>query len=187
MTNRKAKIKRAHFPGRFDLVIANRQRSRSVNTPLLRKMTAALLEKQLGIASCRLGVCLVGTTQITHLNETFLQQSGPTDVIAFDYGNAPANHMHAFDPCQPSQCELYGEIYICVSEAIKQARRFNTSWQAELSRYLVHGVLHLLGYDDQTPASRRKMKKLEDKLLRQIAREFPLKSIERQPGHADGR
>ena len=43
---------------------------------------------------------------------------------------------------------LHGEIFICVDEAIRQARRFGTIWQSEIVRYLIHGVLHLLGFDD---------------------------------------
>ena len=47
---------------------------------------------------------------------------------------------------------LHGEIFICVDEAVWQARKFRTSWQSEIVRYLVHGVLHLLGHDDSRPA-----------------------------------
>ena len=42
-----------------------------------------------------------------------------------------------------------GKSFVCLDEAVRQARRFHTTWQSELVRYVVHGVLHLLGYDDQ--------------------------------------
>ena len=47
---------------------------------------------------------------------------------------------------------LHGELFICVDEAVAQAKEFKTSWQSEVVRYVVHGVLHLLGHDDLQPA-----------------------------------
>ena len=46
---------------------------------------------------------------------------------------------------------LHGEIFICVDEAIPQAKEFRTSWQSEIVRYIVHGVLHLLGHEMPSP------------------------------------
>jgi rRNA maturation RNase YbeY len=65
--------------------------------------------------------------------------------------------------------QLHGEIFICVDEAVAQARRFRTSWQSELIRYLIHGLLHLRGYDDHNASSRRQMKRKEDRVLRRLA------------------
>jgi len=70
-----------------------------------------------------------------------LRHAGATDVIAFDY-SIRASHLR-------------GEIFICVDEALVQARRFRTTWQSESVRYVVHGVLHLLGFDDRRPAACR--------------------------------
>jgi rRNA maturation RNase YbeY len=75
------------------------------------------------------------------------------------------------DPC-PGQ--LHGEIFVCLDEAVSQARLFRTTWQSELVRYVVHGVLHLLGYDDTASRSRQKMKEAEDALVRQLARQFEM-------------
>ena len=54
---------------------------------------------------------------------------------------------------------MAGEIFVCVPEALAQASRFGAAWQEELVRYIVHGVLHLRGYDDLQPVARRKMKR----------------------------
>jgi probable rRNA maturation factor len=51
---------------------------------------------------------------------------------------------------------LHGEIFICPEVAATQAREFRTSWQEEIVRYCVHGLLHLRGYDDVRAADRRK-------------------------------
>ena len=72
---------------------------------------------------------------------------------------------------------LHGEIFVCLDEAMSQARRFRTTWQRELVRYVVHGVLHLLGYDDLNNRARRRMKAAEDTLVRQLARQFDFHSL----------
>jgi probable rRNA maturation factor len=58
-----------------------------------------------------------------------------------------------------------------------QARQFRTSWQSELVRYIIHGVLHLRGFDDIRPADRRKMKREENRLLRAAGRLFRLRNL----------
>ena len=68
-----------------------------------------------------------------------------------------------------------------MDDAISQARQFGTTWTSELVRYVIHGVLHLLGHDDVRPVTRRKMKREENRLLKEIARRFPLRKIGRDP------
>jgi rRNA maturation RNase YbeY len=104
---------------------------------------------------------------MTRINETRLRHAGSTDVITFDYG----------EPKGP----LAGEIFVCVEEALVQARRFRATWQEELVRYIVHGVLHLRGYDDLGTAARRRMKREEGRLLRKLSRDFRLSKLARKP------
>ena len=72
---------------------------------------------------------------------------------------------------------LHGEIFVCLDEAVSQARRFHVTWPSELVRYVVHGVLHLLGYDDLNNRAHRRMKEAEDTLVRQLARQFDFHSL----------
>jgi probable rRNA maturation factor len=164
------------------IAITNRQRARRINLLRLKQMTGALLA-DLGIERGEIGVYLVGTLEMSHLNETQLQHAGSTDVIAFDYsacGGAgcpqPASKPAAIGASHPT---LHGEICICVQEAVRQARRFHTTWQSEVVRYLVHGTLHLLGYDDSRLKARRKMKHEEDRRLRRLSRRFSLAELGR--------
>jgi rRNA maturation RNase YbeY len=105
-------------------------------------------------------------------------------VITFDYANEvaqasclprPSNRRRSSsrDGC----ATFHGEIFICVNEAILQARKFDTSWQSEVVRYIIHGVLHLLGFDDSTAGTRRKMKLEENRRLREMTRRFPLSKL----------
>jgi len=68
-------------------------------------------------------------------------------------------------------------MFICVDDAMAQAKEFGTSWQSEIVRYAVHGVLHLLGHDDLKPELRRAMKREENRLVRLLARRFSLAQL----------
>jgi probable rRNA maturation factor len=74
---------------------------------------------------------------------------------------------------------LHGELFVCVDEAIVQAKKFRTSWQSEIARYIVHGILHLLGHDDLKSNLRRRMKREENRLLRRLSNKFSLAQIAR--------
>ena len=158
------------------LNLTNHQRIRAIDLRLLRRVIRTLLRDLLQKTEFELSVCLIGAAEMTRLNETFLQHEGSTDVITFDYGDPPERRTQA--PRSPEALPpLRGEIFVCVDEALLQARRFRVPSQTELVRYVVHGLLHLCGHDDQTPGARRKMKQAEYRLVRQIARQFSLKTI----------
>jgi probable rRNA maturation factor len=148
---------------------ANRQRRKIINTRLLRQITRELL-LELKIENAELGVNLVAAKEMAALNWKFLQHEGSTDVITFDHGEKRKAESGK------RKC-LHGELFICVNVAVSQAKNFKTSWQSEIVRYIVHGVLHLLGHDDLTPALRRKMKSEENRRLRALAKKFSLAQI----------
>ena len=156
------------------ITLLNRQRVRKVDARQLRVIMLALLG-ELQITSAEFGVNLVSDAEMTRVNETFLQHEGSTDVITFDHSELSARPQTP-DP-RPN---LHGELFICVDEAIRQARRFRTMWQSELVRYVVHGVLHLLGHDDHRAADRRKMKREENRLVRLMAQRFAFAQLARR-------
>jgi probable rRNA maturation factor len=145
----------------------NRQKSRKLSLPLLRRVARHLLEQSRARSQYELGVHLVGTREITELNETFLRHPGSTDVITF-------NHQET-----ASDGALRGEIFISVDDALAQAARFGATWQSEIVRYLAHGIMHLEGYDDRTARRRRVMKREENKLVKELSRRFDLGKLER--------
>ncbi len=154
------------------LVVANRQRVRRVDPRWLRDCAAVLLGELLGVEAYELGVALVGAREMARINGQFLQHTGSTDVITFGYG---ADRTDLAAP------QLHGEIFISVGDAVAQAAAWGTTWQSEVVRYLVHGVLHLQGFDDREPALRRVMKRRENQLLARLARRFALSALERKP------
>jgi probable rRNA maturation factor len=140
--------------------IKNRQRQLLIDVRLLRQIGRTLLRDLLDRDNFDLGLYIVQAPAMRRLNETFLRHQGSTDVITFAYR----------DPARPNL--LYGELFVCINEAVAQARRFRTTWQSELVRYLVHGLLHLTGYDDRHPALYGEMKREEDRLLRELRGRF---------------
>ena len=142
-------------------LVIKRDRTVPVDTRHLRQIARHLLVKLLALEKFELGVRLVRAPEMTRINETFLQHEGATDVITFDYANPAARRTSHV---------LHGELFICYDVAVSQAREFRTTWPGEVVRYLVHGALHLQGFDDHRSADRRKMKREENRLLRELTR-----------------
>lgn len=103
-----------------ELYVRNRQRTRPVNKTLLEKIAVSLLARTCQ-EEFRVGIVLVSAREMARLNEAYLNHAGPTDVLAFGYAAGPGASLH-------------GEIFICVDEAVRQARRFGTTWQKEVVR-----------------------------------------------------
>jgi rRNA maturation RNase YbeY len=150
-----------------ELYVRNRQRTCPINLRCLESIAAALIQRTCP-PEFHIGVVVVGEREMTRLNEAFLKHAGSTDVIAFGYAADHASSLH-------------GEIFICLDEALRQARRFRTTWQKELVRYLAHGLLHFQGYDDRTPAKRARMKIVENRLLAKMNAQFSLSELSGRP------
>lgn len=158
---------------RLELTIRNRQRLRAVNGRLLRRMARAVLTEHLAVASVELGITLVGAAEMARVNWQFLQHEGSTDVITFDHTEGQDSRRKATEPGR----QICGELYVCVDDAVAQARRFRTTWQAEVVRYVVHGILHLCGHDDHRAAARRVMKREENRLVRRLEKDFAFRAL----------
>ena len=89
-------------------------------------------------------VWLISDRRISRLHRQFLGESGPTDVMTFHDG----------------------EIFISVETARRYAREFGNSLMGEIKLDIVHGLLHLHGFDDRTPADAKRMKDTQEKILR---------------------
>jgi len=155
------------------LTVCNRQRSRQINHRLFRQIGLTLLKDLCAVKQAELGINLVAASEMQRLNETFLHHTGSTDVITFDYSEHTS-------PVPNPVVMVHGEIFLCVDEAILQARQFRTTWQSELVRYLIHGVLHLLGHDDHLAVARRRMKREENRLLKSLSSRFALSRLARK-------
>lgn len=98
-----------------------------------------------------INIIFLDNNEIKEINKKFLNHNYATDVISFCIENEP----------------MEGEIYISSEIARTNALEYNTTWTDELMRYVIHGVLHLIGYEDFSFTEREKMRKLENKYIAQ--------------------
>jgi probable rRNA maturation factor len=140
------------------VTVTNRQRRRKVNIRLLAGIAEQALDL-LGDEKLHLGIVLVGDVVIAGLNAKYHETPAATDVLSFDYGAGQ------------------GELVISVERAIAQARRFRTTSARELALYVVHGILHLHGYNDLTAAERRRMRAAERRTMSKLLNLFELKGL----------
>ena len=119
---------------------------------LLAKAVKAALRVH-NISQAEIGLSLVSDDEIALLNEKHLGHMGPTDVLTFNLQDGGVNAI------------LEGEIALSVDTARREAERHGHGVEAELALYAVHGVLHLLEYQDDTPKAASRMHETEDRIL----------------------
>ena len=108
------------------------------------------LKEELEFSISSLQINFVSSDTILNLNKKYLEHNFTTDIITFNYSGENNN--------------LDGEIFISVVDAEKNALKFKVDCRTEILRLVIHGILHLLGYNDDRTANRRIMKIMEDKL-----------------------
>jgi len=110
-----------------------------------------------------LSILIVDDQQITKLNRQFLNRKGPTNVIAFPMQEGQ------FSEIAPN---LLGDVVISAETAQQEARNAGLSIEERLNQLLIHGTLHLLGYDHvKTVSEARRMEKKTNELLKIIEKE----------------
>jgi probable rRNA maturation factor len=120
----------------------------------LREIAAVLLRK-LGKQRAELSVALVGDREMRPLNAKYRKQNRTTDVLSFPVADQPTSHAI-----------LLGDVIISVEQARRQAKQRNKTLKSEMVTLLIHGILHLLGYDHERSQRQAKiMFDLERKLL----------------------
>lgn len=133
------------------IAVHNRQRAIRINIAELQSFAEAALPLAVKSQSravsrawklSHVDVILISDRKMSELHRRFLQLKGPTDVITFQHG----------------------EIFISVETTRRQARAFGTSLPHELRLYLVHGLLHLRGFNDNIPAEARTMRATQERI-----------------------
>ena len=87
------------------------------------------------------------------INEKHLQHTDLTDVITFDYSQRK---------------KLIGDIYISIERVKENASKFDTTFKSEIARVMIHGILHLIGYDDKSKTEKKRMREMENKFLKKV-------------------
>ena len=142
------------------VAVVNRQRVVQVDVRLLKSLATRALTL-VGSPNDSLNIVLVDDAEIAGLNARFHHVEGPTDILSFEYG------------------KRQGELTISVERAVAHARRYHTTPGRELALYVVHGILHLHGYNDLKPRQRRRMRAAERRLLSRLATHFDVRHLVR--------
>ena len=103
----------------------------------------------------KLSIVLIGSAKMRKLNKQYLGKNRTTDVLSF---NKVQPSEFKFPPGQEKEL---GEVVICLREVRKNTKRLKSTFDAELARVLIHGILHLLGYNHEK--SEKKAKKMQEK------------------------
>ncbi|MFM1903690.1 MAG: hypothetical protein RLZZ440_1590 [Planctomycetota bacterium] len=127
--------------------ITSRSRTGAVDPAWLVRIARRAIEA-IGAKEAEIGVLVVNDRGIAKLHADWMQNSDPTDVITFDLGSDPPGR-------------LAGDIAVSGETARRMARELGWQPRQELAYYVIHGLLHLAGYDDLTPGERRRMRKAE--------------------------
>lgn len=98
-----------------------------------------------------LDINFISSDEILSLNKKHLKHDYTTDIITFNYSSYKAL--------------IDGEIFISIDDAKLNSRKYKVSFDEEIGRLVIHGILHILGYDDQITNEKKVMKHMENRLL----------------------
>lgn len=144
----------------FQIEIANQQDLVEVDEAFLLKVTRSLLETE-RVREAEISIALLADPEIWKINKEFLDHDYPPDVLSFLLEEEQLIEPEDDDAPRGFGMSLNGEILIGAEEAVRGAARYGWSTPHEMTLYLVHGLLHLCGYDDQDDEERALMRERE--------------------------
>ena len=145
-------------------MIENQQRSISIKVKPLEEFLKKAI-KQIGLGPECLAVRFIGDTEMARLNETYRKKKGPTDVLSFPAG-AQSKPGTLTRQVRWAKGRFLGDIAIAPAVARKNAKSLGRSLPEELKVLILHGVLHLLGYDHESDQG--EMERIEMRLRRRL-------------------
>jgi probable rRNA maturation factor len=146
-------------------VIENRQRVVRVQLRALRKFLRNL-EEEIGLGPECVAVRLIDDAEMARLNERYRKKKGPTDVLSFPVAADSAKPGTLGQQVRRARGEFLGDIAISPKVARRNANSLGRELPEELKVLILHGVLHLLGYDHET--DRGEMERIEGRLRRKL-------------------
>ena len=137
--------------------IANLQKHYRIKSSNIKRAVKEVLRKE--GRDARLSIVLVDNSRIKELNKQYFNSDEVTDVISFPLSN--------------NKNSLSGEVIVSVETAVDTAGKRNISVEGEIVLYILHGILHLLGYDDGNEGDARVMHEEESKTLKALGYNVP--------------
>jgi probable rRNA maturation factor len=144
---------------RIEVQVARPFRS-ALRAPWLRRIARHVLVVE-GAGPSELGVVISDDATVRELNRRYLDRDEPTDVLSFGLGEVGEVPF----ALPPGEAAPLGEVIISYPTAVRQAEEQGHSVEAEVAHLLVHGILHLLGYDHLEAEDERVMRRREEEIL----------------------
>jgi len=143
--------------------IINESQKTCPDQEVLKKVVNKIFDSEGVTGNVGINLLFTGDKKIASLNKQFLGRNEPTDVISFGSKRrlVPTKNLKGF----------IGEVVISLDTAEYNAKRFNTTIQKEIFLYVIHGVLHLMGYGDKTKKEQRIIQEKQNKILEKLCNE----------------
>ena len=143
----------------MDITIKNLQTKIPIRPTRIKKVIRQTLD-HFSISDAELSVVFVTAQRMKVLNSKYLKHDYATDILTFNYRTSTTKQR------------ICAEIIICPSVAARNAGLYRTTIAKEIERYLVHGILHLAGYDDHSSRDIERMRKKETEILGFLKNKF---------------
>jgi len=122
----------------------------SINKSAIHKLISALME-EFNLTISFLSISFINSARLRDVNKEYLKHDYETDVITFNYSKKIK--------------DIDGEILISFEEADRNSKKYKVTYGKELCRLVIHGMLHLLNFDDNNKENKKIMKRMENKLI----------------------
>lgn len=131
------------------IVVRNLNKKFRINERFIKEIAARVLKILKSPRDIKLEIIFLSDAAIRTLNKKYKHRDAPTDVLSFDLGES-------------------GEVIISADTASRNSEYFGTFFEKELVLYVIHGILHLYGYNDGTAPQKRRMSNKENHILRRL-------------------
>ena len=146
--------------------VVNRHKKYRVNEKLIKKIISKILKYSRKPRDTELEVVFLDDGSIRPINKAYKRRDAPTDVLSFK-----------LDRDEFGSRKFLGEIFISIDRAKENSGKFKTDFKEEIVLYVIHGILHLFGYDDEDAKSRRRMSKKEKEILGYLCKREDLSKV----------
>ena len=136
--------------------ISNLNKKRKFNKAVIKRKALTVL-KAFNKKNALIDITFVTDKKIKALNKKYMSRNRETDVLSFSFVEKMLSGKN-----------IFGDIYISSDRAAFNARRFGSIFDKELLLYVIHGILHVLGFGDKTKKEKKLMRKLEERFLKKL-------------------
>lgn len=140
------------------ILVKNLNKRYKINEGTIKKIAVRILKYIKRPINTELEIIFLSDNAIKSINRRYKKRDRPTDVLSFSL-------------------DSLGEIFISLDTALSNSRVYKTEFPEEAVRYVIHGILHLFGYDDESPKARSRMSAKEDRILKSLCEKEDLSRV----------